>query len=117
MDGSSNYLWDIFASGGEARNEMLQEWQELGGRDSLLAGVYDMFEALKNVIDAVKAAIAQVIPPMTAEKLVEISNAVKDFGASLKTLTEIRTEIIKKPSEADDEIDILGGFTLGRPRR
>lgn len=106
----ANYLWDIFASGGEARNEMLQEWQELGGRDSLLAGVYDMFEALKNVIDAVKAAIAQVIPPMTAEKLVEISNAVKDFGASLKTLTEIRTEIIKKPSEADDEIDILGGF-------
>ena len=106
----ANYLWDIFASGGEARNEMLQEWQKLGGRDSLLAGVYDMFEALKNVIDAVKAAIAQVIPPMTAEKLVEISNAVKDFGASLKTLTEIRTEIIKKPSEADDEIDILGGF-------
>lgn len=113
----ANYLWDIFASGGEARNEMLQEWQELGGRDSLLAGVYDMFEALKNVIDAVKAAIAQVIPPMTAEKLVEISNAVKDFGASLKTLTEIRTEIIKKPSEADDEIDILGGFIPGQTKK
>lgn len=113
----ANYLWDIFASGGEARNEMLKEWQELGGRDSLLSGVYDMFEALKNVIDAVKAEISQVIPPMTAEKLVEISNVVKDFGASLKTLTEIRTELIKKPSEVDDEIDILGGFIPGQTKK
>ena len=32
----ANSMWDAFASGAEARNEMLSEWKELGGRDDLI---------------------------------------------------------------------------------
>lgn len=106
----ANYLWDIFASGGESRNSLLEEWGSRGGRDNMLSGIYDMFDAIKNILDAVKAAIAQVIPPITVERLLEISEAVKEFGASFKSLMDITTTVIKKPSEMTDEIDVLGGF-------
>ena len=55
----TNVLWETFASGAEARNEMLSGWKDLGGRDSII-------EALWNLVDAIGAVITPI------KKLLEI---------------------------------------------
>ena len=86
----ANALWDVFASGGEARNEMLQAWHDAGGRADLLQGIYDALEGLWGIVLAVKDAFADIFPPITVDTLLKMSSAVKEFGANLKYLLRYR---------------------------
>lgn len=107
----ANALWEAFASGGEARNEMLQEWHDKNGRADLLQGIYDSLEALWGIVLAVKDAFADIFPPVTVETLLKMSTAVKEFGANLKeTLNyfEIGTttyDWVDKPKEQLEELE------------
>lgn len=47
-------FWELFASGAEARNSMLELWKSVGGRESLLRGIYKAFDNIGKVLDAVK---------------------------------------------------------------
>lgn len=86
----ANALWNVFASGGEARNEMLQAWHDAGGRADLLQGIYDALEGLWGIVLAVKDAFADIFPPITVDTLLKMSSAVKEFGANLKYLLRYR---------------------------
>ena len=86
----ANALWNVFASGGEARNEMLQAWHDAGGRADLLQGIYDALEGLWGIVLAVKDAFADIFPPVTVDTLLKMSSAVKEFGANLKYLLRYR---------------------------
>lgn len=107
----ANALWEVFASGGEARNEMLQAWHDAGGRADLLQGIYDSLEALWGIVLAVKDAFADIFPPVTVDTLLKMSTAVKEFGANLKeTLNyfEIGTttyDWVDKPKEQLEELE------------
>ena len=107
----ANALWEAFASGGEARNEMLQAWHDAGGRADLLQGIYDSLEALWGIVLAVKDAFADIFPPVTVDTLLKMSTAVKEFGANLKeTLNyfEIGTttyDWVDKPKEQLEELE------------
>lgn len=80
----ANYLWDIFALPMSNLNEVFAEWKELGGRTKLIKGLYDIFDALRNVITAVGDALSEVFPPVTVDNLLAMSDAVADFGKNLK---------------------------------
>lgn len=54
--GLANELWEIFASGGESRNDMLKEWVAAGGRDDLFGGIADAWNSIKEIIETVKDA-------------------------------------------------------------
>lgn len=84
----ANYLWDVFASGSDARNEMLAEWKELGGREALLQGITNILSALKSTIDAVKESFRDIFPAMTGERLAELT---RGFEAFTEKLTEFFT--------------------------
>ncbi len=107
----ANALWEVFASGSEARNDMLQEWHDKNGRADLLQGIYDSLEALWGIVLAVKDAFADIFPPVTVETLLKMSTAVKEFGANLKeTLNyfEIGTttyDWVDKPKEQLEELE------------
>lgn len=80
----ANTMYDIFAAGAEARNEMLQEWSDLGGRAALLDTVSTAFENITAVIGAFKQALQDVFPPMTGKKLADITKGINLFVKQLK---------------------------------
>lgn len=85
----ANELWDIFASSAEARNDLLTEWKDLGGRDMMVESLMNALTILKSIIESVSEAFHDIFPPMTAERLVEITEAVYNFTENLKENEEL----------------------------
>ena len=89
-------FYDIFASGGENRNALLDEWNEIyDGRTILIEGLSGAMDRLIDVIGLVKDAFAAVFPPVTARNLANITyefrRLVESFNIFEKdgeTLTE-----------------------------
>lgn len=107
----ANYMWDIFASGAEARNDLLEEWAnyrpvmsvdvsanydewvrnrgetkyaEFTGRELLVNSFHNALDGLLDVIDAVKSAFSEIFPPVTAEKLYELTEKFEKFTQKFK---------------------------------
>lgn len=82
--GISKSLGDIINKSAEARNKVLEFWNANGGRDAVISGLGNIFTSLGKVLGSVKEAFQEVFPPMTGEKLVEISNKFKEFTEKIK---------------------------------
>lgn len=68
----------------DARNEMLKFWNANGGRDALIEGLANAFEALGAILKPIGEAFREVFPAMTGERLVELTKGFRDFTANLK---------------------------------
>lgn len=82
--GISESLGEIINKSAEARNKVLEFWNANGGRDAIISGLGNVFISLGKVLGSVKDAFQEVFPPMTGEKLVEISNKFKEFTEKIK---------------------------------
>lgn len=83
--GVSDVLSGIINNSAEARNELLKEWKDLGGRDDLIRGLKDAFEALWGIVLAVGDAMDAIFPDVTVDTLLKLSEAVRTFGQNLKS--------------------------------
>ena len=90
----ANALWDAFASGAEARNEMLQEWKDLGGRDDLIQSFWNAWEAVGSIISPIKEAFRDIFPPITAQRLADFTEGLKELTANFK-LSEDQADKVK----------------------
>lgn len=84
----ANQLYDIFAEGGNARNDMLRAWKELGGRDDLLKGVTESFQTLASVVAPLQEAFRDIFPRTTAEQLYSITKAFAELTDGLRLSSE-----------------------------
>lgn len=94
--GVANGMWEIFAAGGEKRNQILGIWKELGGRDSLLRGIFTALNSLLKPLAAVKAAFASLFPSSNkglAKILVDITNKFSNLMEKLKPSQEVLEDI------------------------
>lgn len=89
----ANAMYDVFAASGEARNEVLSDWKELGGRNSLIEAFWNTWEAAGAVIAPVKEAFRDIFPSITAERLAELTERLKEFTAKLKISDETAGKI------------------------
>lgn len=99
----ANELYDTFAEGGNARNQMLKEWKELGGRDLMIEAVANAWYGVKDALGTVKKAFREIFPAMDAERLVAITEHVRDLTASFRRLFEPVHEVIEATGEFDEE--------------
>ena len=76
-------MYDIFAEPGNTRNELLSQWSELGGQKALIESLMGIVGQLKDMLDILGEAWSNVFPPMTAERLVEITENFRDFVKSI----------------------------------
>lgn len=83
--GVSDVLSGIINNSAEARNELLKQWKDLGGRDDLIRGLKDAFEALWGIVLAVGDAMDAIFPDVTVDTLLKLSEAVRTFGQNLKS--------------------------------
>lgn len=81
---ASNVLGGFINGMSDARNELLQGWKDLGGRDALIDGIANAFQALLSFIRPIGQAFREMFPPMTAETLVRITTTFRDFMERLK---------------------------------
>lgn len=89
----ANTLWDVFASGSEARNELLKSWKDLGGRTAIIDSAKNAFEALFSVMDPIKEAFREVFPKKTAEELYTITERIKEFTSKLILSEEAQAKV------------------------
>ena len=74
---------------------MLQGWKDLGGRTALIEAARNAFEGVLSIIKPVKEAFREIFPPMTAQQLYNITDALKNFTAHLK-LSDKNSENLKR---------------------
>ena len=79
----ANAMYDVFAGGAEARNEMLKEWKESGGRDDLIQSFWNIWDAVAKVTGSIKEAFGEIFAPLTSGKLLSMTESLKNFTASL----------------------------------
>ena len=94
LTGISDAFNNLIQPSTDARNAMLKFWNENGGRDAVIKGLTNVFQGLGKGLGAVRDAFKEVFPPMTGEKLVEISKGFKklteNFKMSDKTAEKIK---------------------------
>lgn len=95
----------------EARNGALLFWHdaEKGGRTTAIEAISDAWQGVKNIMGEVGGAFAEVIPPITGQTLVDITNKIADMAKKFKDATENS----KNLSRITDIIKgVLNGFKM-----
>lgn len=81
--GINNVVGTWVDQASDARNNLLKGWDDLGGRTALLEGFKNAFSAILAVIKPIKEALEEVFPPMTAERLFNLTRGFQEFTEKL----------------------------------
>lgn len=76
-------LYEVFVEGGNARNELLQSWADLGGREKLIQGIWNIFDAGVKIVNTIKQAFKNIFPSKTAEELLNLTEKFEAFTEKL----------------------------------
>lgn len=79
----SDKIGGILDASSKARNEMLKAWKEGGGRAAAIDSLRNIYNAIGALIKPIRDAFREVFPPMTAKRLIEMTEAVKNFTSKL----------------------------------
>ena len=75
--GMSNAISEVLEKQTKTRNEVLQTWKDLGGRDSIINAVANSFNSLRVVLGEVKQAFFNIEPKSMGEKLAALSKKIE----------------------------------------
>lgn len=95
FSGVYNVLGGFITASANARNKVLGDWKELGGRTSIITSISNAFNALISVLTPVRDAFRQIFPRTTGKQLFEITLAIQRFSDNLK-LTWVASENLRK---------------------
>lgn len=79
----ANSLYDLFALGGDARNEMLQIWKDNGGQKAFIKSLWNIYDTIISIKDTIAGAFRDIFPPMTGKQLAKITKQFQAFTKSL----------------------------------
>ena len=80
----SDVIGGMIGASSDLRNNLLKGWADLGGRQILIDTFAAAFDAVMDVVKALKEAFSELFPPMTAKDLINISNTLRDFAIGLR---------------------------------
>jgi len=79
----NNEFGKLISSSSNARNSLLKDWKDLGGRTKLIDGIANIFKALKSVIEPIAKAFREIFPATTAKQLYDLTVAFTNFTKTL----------------------------------
>ena len=91
----SDVLGGYINESSDARNKMLREWADLGGRTAGIEAVKNAFNGLVSVVKPVHEAFRDIFPPMTGEQLYKITDAVRNLTSKF-ILSDSSAEKLKQ---------------------
>ena len=127
------YFSGIINASSDARNAILKEWNDLGGRDVVIKALQNIFNGLLNVLKPIREAFVEVFPPttgkqlygitvafeklteffsMSAEELDSLKFAFKGFFSVISLIGKVIGGIIKTVWPLTDLFVYLGGGIL-----
>lgn len=80
----NNVLGGAITRSAEARNNLLQGWKDLGGRQALIDGISNAFKALVSILTPIRDAFREIFPATTAKQLYDMTVSFRDFMERLK---------------------------------
>jgi len=89
----NNVVGGFITRSAEARNKVLGDWKELGGRTVLIEGIGNVFKALGQVIAPIKEAFRDIFPAQTGQSLYDLTVKFRDFTEKLKIGSETAEKI------------------------
>lgn len=89
----SETMYEVFVESGDKRNEILQDWYDLGGRDDLIKGLWNIVNGLVGILRQFRGALEEVFPPVTGERLAELTRRFKDFTEKFKMTDETAEKV------------------------
>lgn len=89
----NNEMGDIIGDMAKARNDLLREVVRLGGRDKLLAGFADIWQAFKMYVMPIQSAFREIFPPITAMTIRQMAIDFARFAESLKPSAQTMKEL------------------------
>ena len=82
--GASDAIGKLVSDSADGRNKMLADWKQLGGRDVLIEGITNAFQALFSILRPIKDAFREIFPATTAKNLYDMTVSFRDFMERLK---------------------------------
>jgi hypothetical protein len=68
FSGISDALSGFVNKSSEARNKILQDWKDLGGRDVLISGLKKAMEGLNTIVQPIVKAFREIFPATTGKQ-------------------------------------------------
>ena len=97
----------------DARNSILKEWSDMGGRQQMVTGLANAFWSLYAVVASVKKAFTDIFPAVTGKNLFDLTKKFREFTAQLmiskQTSENIQTVFRALFSLLKSAIGIIGG--------
>jgi len=82
--GLTNAIGGFIGASADARNKVLGDWKELGGRTAAIEGIKNVFEAIGAVLKPIKDAFRDIFPAKTGKQLYDATIAFRNFTEHLK---------------------------------
>ena len=101
-------LSDMINRSADARNALLQDWANLGGRKAIIDGIATAFNNIVSVAGAVSKAFREVFPPVTAQQLMNISNGFKTLMEKMKPSEQTLSNIGRVAKGVFSLLDLAG---------
>lgn len=89
----NNVLGGFISTSADARNKVLQDWKDLGGRGVLIEGLTNIFRAFVSVIKPIRDAFRSMFPATTGQQLYNFTVAFGEFADRLTNVSKYTDEI------------------------
>lgn len=103
----ANALWDIFAAGGEARNILLGEWVEAGGRELLGEGLLNILYSISDAVSLARETWAEFFGSLSGEKLKGITERFRDLTSVLRLYDDDTEELTDAGTRLHDTFGLI----------
>ncbi len=80
----NDVLQGIIQKSTEARNNLLSGWKDKGGRDELIKALGNIWNFISKIASTIGTAFREIFPPMTVNKLLDITKNFERLTESLK---------------------------------
>lgn len=91
----NDFFSDIIGNAAEARNKIVKEWKELGGRDELIQSFWNIVYAIQNIVGLVREEFQKVFPPKTGKQLYDMTKGFRELTDRIKAFTENEEKMAK----------------------
>lgn len=93
--GVNNVIGDFIKGSADARNKVLTDWKEMGGRTVLIEAIGNAFKAVMGVLKPFADSFRNAFPATTGKNLYDITVAIRDFTAGLIPSGETMNKIAR----------------------
>ena len=107
--GLANALYDVFAASGEVRNGILEYWNDLGGRTSLIQGISNVWAGLTGIFERFTSKILpnfedNEVLRYFGEKLANGTKAFESYTEKFKNMFGILDDEEEEAAEGAGEV-------------